>query len=151
MSRQRAEEIIAQIEELTRELKDLGDDRAKERVSDLRTHMGFEKGGYVGQLSFDELLEGNHFPYADDDYPDFCGQPVRELIEAGSKITAVDIVKIERVSGVICCTITVDGNDYDGALVQADEQMIVHVREASREGKQFPELFEAIEDAICER
>jgi hypothetical protein len=69
----RAEQIIGLLDSLSLELKDLVNTeehpRAAARIEDLRTHMGFEKGGYVGfgNDTLDTLLEDGAFDEVDED------------------------------------------------------------------------------------
>lgn len=66
MSADRAHQIVAKLDQLTQELKDLADYEGKARISDIRTDMGFEKGGYVGRKTLDNLLENECFNGEDD-------------------------------------------------------------------------------------
>lgn len=60
----RAEQIIAELDRLTQELKDLAGEKyspAYRQVEHIRTSMGFEKGGYIGETSLSEMAEDGMF------------------------------------------------------------------------------------------
>lgn len=60
----RGEQIIDELDRLTQELKDLAGDRstpAWRQVEHIRTSMGFEKGGYIGETSLADLCENGGF------------------------------------------------------------------------------------------
>ena len=60
----RAERIIDELDRLTQELKDLAGEKsspAYRQVEHIRTSMGFEKGGYVGETSLADLCESGQF------------------------------------------------------------------------------------------
>ncbi len=60
----RAERIIDELDRLTQELKDLAGERsspAYQQVEHIRTSMGFEKGGYVGETGLADLCESGLF------------------------------------------------------------------------------------------
>lgn len=66
----RAEQIIDELDRLTQELKDLAGDRstpAWRQVEHIRTSMGFEKGGYVGETSLGQLCEDGAFEDAEEE------------------------------------------------------------------------------------
>lgn len=68
MSKQRAEQIIRKLYDLTQELKDLANNPgAANAISELRTHMGFEKGGWVGTATLEDWTENGSFDAHDDD------------------------------------------------------------------------------------
>ena len=69
----RAEQIIGLLDSLSLELKDLVTDHnrsAKSRIEDIRTEMGFEKGGYVGHKTLETLMEEGAFEEMDEEEED---------------------------------------------------------------------------------
>lgn len=67
----RAAQIIAELDNLTQELSFLStSQRSANVVTHIRTTMGFEKGGYVGETSLSDLEEGGEFTDQDEDEDD---------------------------------------------------------------------------------
>lgn len=67
----RADQIVRLLDRLTDELRALASTpRAKDHVRDLRTYLGFESGGYVGQPDICELLDAGEFEEQEDDAED---------------------------------------------------------------------------------
>lgn len=65
-----ADDLVALLDNATSQLAELAEtDRAKQHLKDLRTYLGFECGGYVGQPNVCELVEDGEFrsPFEEDD------------------------------------------------------------------------------------
>lgn len=77
----RANEIVMLLDQLTDELRQFATTpRAKEHCTDLRTYLGFEKGGYVGQSNVCELLDDGEFEEQEEEDDD---EPCSECLQRG--------------------------------------------------------------------